>query len=207
MSDKTKSSAFGYFNHATNGSNQKSRRLKMTKHASTSNCVGKDGGRGCGGMPLPLPLPLSLCLWPSLCTPLLPKLLPLLPWSPRHCPRTAATANNDSSKHGAPPKPPPPSLLPSTWGGSACIVARGRCPLCPIAAASLRRIGIISVLAVVAVLPPHSHLPLPPATTGSVVVDVYSHDQLDRAHGLADGALVPMFPPGMGWAGGGGEQQ
>ncbi len=79
-------------------------------------------------------------------------------------------------------------------------------PFRPIAAASQRRIGIILVLAVAAVLPPHACLPLPPATMGSVAVDAYRHDQLERAHGLADGALVPMFPPGMGWAGGGEEQ-
>jgi hypothetical protein len=60
---------------------------------------------------------------------------------------------------------------------------------------------------VVAVLPPQPHLPPPPATTGSVAVDLYWHDQLNRTHGLADGALALMFPPGMGWVGGGGEQQ
>jgi hypothetical protein len=38
---------------------------------------------------------------------------------------------------------------------------------------------------------------------GSVMVDVYRHNQLNRAHGLADGALVPMFPPGMGGREGG----
>jgi hypothetical protein len=56
-------------------------------------------------------------------------------------------------------------------------------------------------------LPPHPHLPLPPTTMGSVVIDVYWHDQLNRTHGRADGVLAPMFPLGMGRAGGGGEQQ
>jgi hypothetical protein len=92
-------------------------------------------------------------------------------------------------------------------GGSAHVAARCCCPLQPIATASLRRIGNISALAAAAVLPPHPHLPLPPATTGSVVVDVYWHARLNRAHGLANRALAPIFPPSMGWARGGGEQQ
>ncbi len=90
-------------------------------------------------------------------------------------------------------------------GGSARIAAHRRRPLWPIVTAFPRRIGIISALVAAAVLPPHPHLPLPPATTGSVAVDVYRHDQLDRTHSLADKALAPMFPPGMGWVGGGGE--
>jgi hypothetical protein len=55
--------------------------------------------------------------------------------------------------------------------------------------------------------PPHPCLPLPPATSGGVVVDVYWYDQLNPAHGLADRAPAPMFAPGMGWVGGGGEWQ
>jgi hypothetical protein len=90
----------------------------MTKHASTSNCVSKDGGGGRGGVPSLLPSPSpsapSPCSPPSLCMPSLPPLSPSSPWSR---PRAAAAANDDSSEHGAPPQPPPPSLLPSTWGG------------------------------------------------------------------------------------------
>jgi hypothetical protein len=56
------------------GANQKSRRHTMTKHASTSNCVGKDGGGGCGGVPLPMMSLPSPCSPPSLCTPLLPSM-------------------------------------------------------------------------------------------------------------------------------------
>jgi hypothetical protein len=92
-------------------------------------------------------------------------------------------------------------------GGGARIPACRCFPLWPIATASLRRIGIISVLVAATVLPPHPHLLLPPATTGSVAVDIYWHDQLNRALSLADGALAPMFPLGMGWARGGGERQ
>jgi hypothetical protein len=117
ISDKTKSSASGCFNHATNGSNQKSRRHKMTKHASTSNCIGKDGGSSCSRVPLLLPLPPLLCLLPSLCMLSLLSSLPLLLLSLWHCPRAAAAANNDSRKHGTPPQPPLPLLLPSMWGG------------------------------------------------------------------------------------------
>ncbi len=103
------------------GAIKKSRRHKMTKHASTSNCVGKDGSGGFRGVPLPLPLPPLLCLLPSLCTPSLQSLLPLLPLLLWCCPPTATTTNDNNSKHGAPLKPPLPSLLPSTWGGErAC---------------------------------------------------------------------------------------
>jgi hypothetical protein len=83
----------------------------MTKHASTSDCVGKDGSGGCGGVPSLSPSPPLPCLLPSLCTPLLPSLSPLLSSSLWHCPHAAATANGNSSKHGAPPQPPPQSLL------------------------------------------------------------------------------------------------
>ncbi len=60
-------------------------------------------------------------------------------------------------------------------------------------------------MAAAVVLPPHPHLPLPPAMTGSVAVDVYWHDRLNCAHVLADEALAPIFPSGIGWVGGGGE--
>jgi hypothetical protein len=89
--------------------------------------------------------------------------------------------------------------------GSLRFTARRCCPLRPITAASPRRIGIILALAAVVVLPPHPHLPLPPATMGSVAVDVYWHNRLNCAHGLADGALALIFPSGMEWVGGGGE--
>jgi hypothetical protein len=143
----------------------------MTKHASTSNCVGKDGGGGCGGVPSLSPLPCSL---PSLCTQSLPSSLPLLPLSPWRRPRAAvaAAANDDSSEYGAPPQPLPPNV----GGGSARVAARRRCPLQPIPTASPRRIRIILASAAAAVLSPHPHLPLPPATTGSVAVDVYKQD-------------------------------
>jgi hypothetical protein len=90
-------------------------------------------------------------------------------------------------------------------GGSACVAVCRHHPLQPIAATSLRGFGIISAFTVAAVLPPHPCLPFRPATMGGVAVDVYQHDKLNHAHGLADGVLVPMFPPSMGWAGGGGE--
>jgi hypothetical protein len=174
----------------------------MTKHASTSNCISNNGGGSCGGVPSPSPqLP---CLLPLLCTPSLPSLLPLTSLSPWRCPRSAAAANDNSSKHGAPPKPSPLSYLLSTWGGGKCACCSPPCrPLWPIAAASPRRIGIIAVLVAVAILPPHPCLLLPPATKGSVAIDIYWHDQLKRAHGLADGAPAPMFLPGMGQAEGG----
>jgi hypothetical protein len=86
----------------------------MAKHASTSNCVRKDSGGICSGVPLLSPLP--PCLPPSLCTLLFSLLSQLLPLSPWHCPRAAAAVNDDSSKHGAPPQLPPPSLLLLTWG-------------------------------------------------------------------------------------------
>jgi hypothetical protein len=99
----------------------------MTKHASTSNCVGKDGDSGCGGVPLPLPLPSSPCLpclLPSPCMPLLPLSSPLLLLSPWRCPHAAAATNNNSSNNGAPPQPLLPSLPPLTWGEE-----RARCSL------------------------------------------------------------------------------
>jgi hypothetical protein len=146
----------------------------MTKHASTSHCIGKDGRGSCGGVPLPLPLPPSPCLPPSLCTLLLPLSLPLLLSSPWRCPRANAATNDNSSKHSAPPQPPLSLLLLSTWGGGSTRVLARRCrPFWPIAAASPRRIEIILASAAVAVLPLHPHLPLPPATTSSVAVDVY----------------------------------
>jgi hypothetical protein len=148
----------------------------MTKHASTSNCAGKDGGGGCGGVPSPLPSWPLPCLPLSLCTPLLPSLLPLLPLSPWLCPCAAAAINNNSSKHGNLPQPPPPSLLPSTWGGGHAHCGPPSLP--PLA--HCRRIikedwdhlGIGSGGSP----PPHPHLPLPPEMMGSVAVDVYWHD-------------------------------
>jgi hypothetical protein len=158
----------GYFNQATNGSNKKIRRHNMTKDASTSNCVEKDGGGSCGRVPLPLP-----CLPSSPCKLSLPLLLPLLPSSPRHCPCTAAATNDDSSKHGAPPQPLLPSLLPSTWGGSGRVGAHRCCPLWPIAAASPRRTGIILGWRQ-QFFPPILVSPSPPPMTGSVAIDIYS---------------------------------
>jgi hypothetical protein len=99
-------------------------------------------------------------------------------------------------------QPPLPSLLLPTWGGSMRVAAHCHCPLQPIVTTFPKRIRIISTFLAAAVLPHHPHLLLPPVTTGSVAVDLYWQDQLDRAHSLADKALAPMFPPGMEWAGG-----
>ncbi len=83
ISDKANSSAFFVtLIMPLMGAKQKTRRQKMSKHASTSNYIGNDGGGKCGGAPLLLPcrLPLppstaplpplpSPCSLPLLCTP------------------------------------------------------------------------------------------------------------------------------------------
>jgi hypothetical protein len=75
------------------GANQKSRRHKMTKHASTSYYIGKDDSSGCSGVPLPLLLPTLSCSLLSLCMPSLLLLSPLSPLMPWNYPRAAVAAN------------------------------------------------------------------------------------------------------------------
>jgi hypothetical protein len=149
----------------------------MTKHASTSICVGKDGGSGCGGVPLPLPSPPLPCSPPSLCTPSLPSSFDVV----------AVVTVASSPRRGRRQRQQQRARRPAATaaaviaavnveGGSARVAARPICPLWPVAAASPMRIGIILVSAAAAVLPPHPRLPLTPATTGGVAIDVYRHN-------------------------------
>jgi hypothetical protein len=81
---------------------------KMAKHMSTSNCVGKDGGSGCGGVPSLLPSP-------------------PLPCSPNHCARRCCRCCRHCCYHhrGVIPALPP---LPTTTAVSTA--PRRNCRRC-----------------------------------------------------------------------------
>jgi hypothetical protein len=149
-----------------------------------------------------LPPPPLLCLPQLLCT---PSLLPSLPLSlllsllsPWHHPHAAPAANDKGGEHAAPPQLPPLSFLVPTWGGEHAhhgpLLLPPSTHCCHIPEEDQDHCGIS--VGGGSSPPPPSLPPLPPARMGGVAVDVYWHDQLKPAHGLADWAPVLMIPPG-----------